>query len=227
MPPATVEDAIKSFEQHSEFARVQCEIYERTRNLTGAAGPAAWPGTVERRECALRLFAIRATAFLDLVTDNRRQADYCVLLAALEPLAWQDFMGHPPNVLVPNGPRSLAFVEEVHAEAQRFANEGYKRVANKQSGAGSQTGTKSETDGKATTRERVEAFLAAASGLAESKVTKAMFWRAAGYTEATQFEDFQEDRPRTTKIARQNFERQLAMSPDRFIGLLTDKKLLR
>ena len=53
MPLATLEDAVRAFEQHSDFARVQCEIYERTQNLKGAAGPAEWPGSVERRECAL------------------------------------------------------------------------------------------------------------------------------------------------------------------------------
>jgi hypothetical protein len=250
MPAKTLEEAIRAFELHPEFARVQCGVYEETQRLVDGVGPAL-PGTTERRECALKLFDIRATAFLGLVTDTQAQNAFCDLLAALEPLAWLEYIGHSPDVLRPCGVESLAFVEAIHTRAQRFANEGYKRLAGPNPtealsilrstatvSAPEPAGTVNEMNMATTApraavvqiglspRKRVEAFLEAASTRALSKVTKTMFWKAAGYAEATPFEDFQEGKPRTSKAAQRSFERLLAMSPDKFMETLRAKKLI-
>ncbi|HUQ90324.1 MAG TPA: hypothetical protein VM120_01505 [Bryobacteraceae bacterium] len=81
------------------------------------------------------------------------------------------------------------------------------------------------------TGRRIGIFLLAAKGVAQQRVriNKTHFWKAVGYTSATEFEAFQREDPnpkKNTSAAKKAFEHLLALSPLEFIALLDSKKLL-
>ncbi len=75
-------------------------------------------------------------------------------------------------------------------------------------------------------REMVDAFLQNCLEATGVRITKKMIWRAAGYTQRSEFDRWQAEKPSATKSANASFRRILAMSPLEFIALLKRKNLL-
>jgi hypothetical protein len=125
------EDAIKIFESHHDFARVQVRMRERmeqaTRNLPTDARTF---GSKARLEHVLSLFDIRAEAFLELVSDIRSQNALMVVLESFGRVVWEEYTGWPLEVMRPASAKADAVLSKIHAKVQRWTYEGYKRLAN-------------------------------------------------------------------------------------------------
>ncbi len=70
-----------------------------------------------------------------------------------------------------------------------------------------------------TTRQRIDSFIAVVFDATGAKIQRADIWKVAGYKDRTEFHRFQRDDPKTTKAARANFDRVLALKPERFVEL--------
>jgi hypothetical protein len=62
-------------------------------------------------------------------------------------------------------------------------------------------------------REAVEAYIREIFALTQKRITKADFWRSAGYTSRSEFERWQRYDPKCTKTANANFSRILREKP--------------
>jgi hypothetical protein len=76
----------------------------------------------------------------------------------------------------------------------------------------------------ATPKEKVETFITKMQPLSGKKITRKDIWIVAGYSDATEFERFQRDDPRTTRGAKTKFGRVLKMDPAKFLAQLQEKK---
>ena len=74
-----------------------------------------------------------------------------------------------------------------------------------------------------TPRARIDAFISKVEGIGH-KVKRKDIWSVAGYTNATEFERFQRNDPRTTKSAAKAFNRVLRNTPEEFVRSLRKKQ---
>lgn len=70
----------------------------------------------------------------------------------------------------------------------------------------------------------IAAFRATVLQRTGKRIAKKDIWIMAGYNDATEFERFQRNDPRTTETAKANFHRVLGMEPDEFIRNLETRR---
>jgi hypothetical protein len=73
-------------------------------------------------------------------------------------------------------------------------------------------------------RQMVDAFLQAASRVADRKIIKTDIWRAAHHTTPRQFQYWQSGSKRATEANDMAFSRILAMNPSEFVELLNERE---
>lgn len=122
----TAEDAIKLFELHPDYPRIQVRMRERMEEVRRNLSPAA-RGFLsrERLEHVLRLLDICAESFCELVSDNRAQNAFMVLLHRMELDTYQEYTGWPIGRL---RQESDADIEAIHAKTQWWTKKGYERL---------------------------------------------------------------------------------------------------
>lgn len=122
-------DAIRLFESHPDFPRIQVRMRERMEEAerNSPTGARAF-GSEARLQYVLSRFDIRAESFLELVPDIRMQNAFMVLLDSFERVAWQEYSGFPIEVARPASAQADADLEAIHAKVQRWIYEGYKRL---------------------------------------------------------------------------------------------------
>ena len=122
----TAEDAIKLFELHPDYPRIQVRMRERMDEVRRNMSPAA-RGFLsrERLEHVLRLLDICAESFCELVSDNRAQNAFMVLLHRMELDTYQEYTGWPIGRL---RQESDADIEAIHAKTQWWTKKGYERL---------------------------------------------------------------------------------------------------
>ncbi len=125
-----VEEAIRLFESHPDFARAQVRMRERMEEAArDAPADAGAYGTQARLEYVLLRLDIRAEALLELVSDIHTQNAFMTILEYLERSALQEYTGFPPEGLKPVSAEAHSHGETIHAKVQRWTEEGYKRLA--------------------------------------------------------------------------------------------------
>jgi hypothetical protein len=125
-----VADAIKLFESHPDFSRVQVRMRERFEEAThNLSADASAFGSKARLQYVLSLFDIRAEAFWELVSDMPTQNAFMLVLESLERVAWQGYTGWPPEICRPGSAQSESDMIVIHARVQQWTKEGYKRLA--------------------------------------------------------------------------------------------------
>jgi hypothetical protein len=68
-------------------------------------------------------------------------------------------------------------------------------------------------------KKKIEAFLKSLQDHGQP-ITRKDIWRAAGYSDATEFERFQRGDERTTNASETNFTRILDMNPETFLAVM-------
>ncbi len=71
-----------------------------------------------------------------------------------------------------------------------------------------------------TTWARIDAFRARVLAATGKSINRTDFWLVAGYKHRSEFERFQRDDPKTTKSAKQRFEKVLSLEPSVFVERL-------
>jgi hypothetical protein len=125
----TAEDAIKLFELHPDYPRIQVRMRERMEEVRRNMSPAARGfGSRERLEHVLGLLDIGAESFCDLVSDNRTQNAFMILLHRMELDTYQEYTGWPIERLRPDSAQAYADLEAIHAKTQWWTKKGYERL---------------------------------------------------------------------------------------------------
>jgi hypothetical protein len=124
-----VEDAIRLFESHTDFPRVQVRMRERMKEAArNSSSDARGFGTKPRLHYVLGLFKIRAESFLKLVSDIPKQNAFMGIVDYWERLAWEEYTGWPIEVLRPASAQADADLAAIHTCAQEWILKGYKRL---------------------------------------------------------------------------------------------------
>jgi hypothetical protein len=124
-----VEAAIRLFESHRDFLRLQVRMRERMAEAArNSPADARYHGTVARLQYVLTLFAIRAETFWKMVSDIQWQNAFIVMLESFERVAWEEHTGQPVEVLRPASAQANANFEAIHAKVQEWTQKGYKRL---------------------------------------------------------------------------------------------------
>lgn len=124
-----IENAIKLFEAHPDFPRVQVQMRARMAKAEQnvRSGACAFRSKA-RLSYVLRLFVIRAEAFLELVFDINSQNAFMDLLGNLGRTAWEEFAGWPPELLRPVSAEMEGAAAAIHMKVQRWTYKGYQRL---------------------------------------------------------------------------------------------------
>jgi len=134
-----------------EFARVQVRMRERMEEAAREAPAEARAyGTKARMQHVLDRLDIRAESLIEFVSDIHMQNAFMTSLENLERFAWEEYTGYPPEVLRPVNGEAHSDWETIHAKVQRWAYEGYKRLASlpkAQPGAGDRASEKERRHG--------------------------------------------------------------------------------
>jgi hypothetical protein len=129
-PFSTIEAAIKLFESHPDFPRVQVRMRERLEEAAHhLSADASAFGSKARLQYVLSLFDIRAGAFWELVSDMPTQNAFILVLGSSERAAWEEYTGWPIEVARPASAESEADMTAIHARVRHWTTEGYKRLA--------------------------------------------------------------------------------------------------
>jgi hypothetical protein len=124
-----VEEAIRLFESHPDFLRVQVRMRERMAEAERSSpADARYYGTVARLQYVLTRFDLRAEAFGALVSDIQWQNAFMVMLESFERVAWEEQTGWPIEVLRPASAQADADFEAIHAKVQEWTQKSYKRL---------------------------------------------------------------------------------------------------
>jgi hypothetical protein len=122
-----VASAVSFFESHRDFPSVQVEIHDRTNELAlSVTRDAQTPGTDARMNHLVTLFDVMAAAYLRLVSSLEAQKAYAVILAQLMRQTWEQYTGHPFDLLPPYNAERVA---PIQARVRHWTNEGFRRIA--------------------------------------------------------------------------------------------------
>jgi hypothetical protein len=130
--------ATEVFERQPGYEKAQVWLSKRMEKVCKAAGPeSALPiGSPARAELVLKLFAVRANAYLRLVSNTEAQNAFVVMLALFEILAWEGFVGGYPTSVREGAP---SIDQQIGARKRHWIRKGYERLeahASKRGAAG-------------------------------------------------------------------------------------------
>lgn len=127
---ADADDAIKLLEMHPRFAELQVRMrYQMEELAKNSPAEARALGTKARMAYVLRIFDIRAEAFLPLVSDIQTQNAFVAVLAVAERIAWQEYTGAPVEIMRPASIEAESALHALYEKAQFWTKEGYKKTA--------------------------------------------------------------------------------------------------
>jgi hypothetical protein len=119
--------AIEVFERQQGYEKAQVWLSKRMEKVCKAAGPeSSLPiGSPARAELVLKLFAVRARAYLRLVSNIEAQNAFVVMLALFEILAWEEFVGGYPSAIREGAP---SIDQEIGERKRLWIRKGYERL---------------------------------------------------------------------------------------------------
>ena len=126
-PHDAVSPAVRLFELDPHFPRIQVKMREQMEAATEDLPPGTRAfGTIARLEYVLRLFDIRAEAFLELVSNITTQNAFMVLLESFARVSWLEYIGSP-NVQ-PLSDELKVNLTTNREKIQQWTYKGYKRL---------------------------------------------------------------------------------------------------
>jgi hypothetical protein len=227
-------DAIRVFESQVEFARVQVRMRERMEEAAREAPAEARAyGTKARMQHVLDRLDIRAESLIEFVSDIHMQNAFMTSLENLERFAWEEYTGYPPEVLRPVNGEAHSDWETIHAKVQRWAYEGYKRLASlpkaqpepKGETVSNADGVPNEPsllvtasnhgdDGGTGRRAAVDAYIDEVFSKTKKRITRKDIWQSARYESRTEFERWERnDQKRPNQSAHERFTQILIQKP--------------
>ena len=112
---------------HPNFPRVQVQIHEQTNAAMGdLSGQEPAFGTDGQMELALRIFEIRSSAYLELVTEIKSQEAYMTILGEFARAAWEQYTGYAFQLLPPYGATGQTAWTRINARLSHWTHEGYR-----------------------------------------------------------------------------------------------------
>jgi len=113
-----------------KFAAVQVLIHDRKREFIESSPLDDYsPGTEERLQQVIDIFAISAESYLELVVDLDSQKAYTTVLITLGRETWAAYANIESQFLMGPWPR------EIEASINHWINEGYRQLASRGDGA--------------------------------------------------------------------------------------------
>ena len=130
--------AMEIFESQPDYAKAQVWLSKRMEKVCRAADPGGTlpSGSPARAELVLRLFNVRARAYLRLVSTIETQNALVVLLDSFEILAWEEFVGGYPTSIREGAP---SIDQQIGARKRHWIRKGYEQLeahASKRGAAG-------------------------------------------------------------------------------------------
>jgi hypothetical protein len=121
------ENAINLLKAHSGFPAAQVQIHDQTNALTANLPGQNAPFLSEARiDLVVRIFDIRSSAYLGLVTDMKSQEAYMVILGEFARNAWHQYTGYAFELLPPYGTTGEDAWGRIQARLSYWTHEGYK-----------------------------------------------------------------------------------------------------
>lgn len=213
-----LERAMRVLEKHPQFAAAQVKYIRLTRRLKrdipiGDLPPIPSPA---RMKYALRFIDILAKSYLVLVADLEFQKAFAAMLRLhakgalrLYGCGVEFFAGSP-------------MVAPIEQRLLHWQEKGYREIAPKKQSAS----TKIDNISSCERTTLVAEFLVASNVISSTHLFKRHIWRAAGHTQARQFEYWQSRSSRTNTSDEQTFARIMSMTPREFVKLLIDRNII-
>ena len=110
-----------------EYEKAQVWLSKRMEKVCKAAGPeSSLPiGSSARATLVLKLFDVRAEAYLRLVVSIETQNAFVVMLDVFEILAWEEFVGGYPTSVRPGAP---SIDQQIGERKRHWIRKGYERL---------------------------------------------------------------------------------------------------
>jgi hypothetical protein len=203
------EEAIKLFESHPKFPRVVVRMRERLEELGKSLSPEATRyGSQARVEFVIERNEIRAKAFWELVDDINTLNAFSALLRRMVRAGFQEYTGFSIDGARAVG-QECQRVEALMQLVPKWEQAGYERLAKR---SGYTPGLESDDAPASIAQQRrteVDDYIAEVATKTGQMITRTDIWKAAGYTEGTQFERWERNNNRSTVRAERNIRKVL------------------
>jgi hypothetical protein len=127
IPNSKGQAATEVFERQPGYEKAQVWLSKRMEKVCKAAGPESSLaiGSSARATLVLKLFDVRAEAYLRLVVSIETQNAFVVMLDFFEILAWEEFVGGYPTSVRPGAP---SIDQQIGERKRHWIRKGYERL---------------------------------------------------------------------------------------------------